>query len=229
MFKYRPEPRFRAPRIWSNSELSKISPFVGGSVVNVSGWRDADKEGGTYRERFFSHADEYWITNWKADARGFQGDLPNELFLDLENALPEELVGKFDVVFNHTTLEHVFDVFKAFENMCAMSKDIVIVVVPFLQEQHGEYGDYWRFTPWGVKRLFVRNGVVPAYINFNDGKSDSIYVVGVGAKAPSSVEKLRALEDNKVDAVEQMLVGCNLLGKESAYRKLKRVVLGRIY
>jgi hypothetical protein len=57
---------------------------LAGNIVNVSGWRDEDKEGGTYRERHFTRATDYWITNWKAEARGLHGDLPNEQFLDLE-------------------------------------------------------------------------------------------------------------------------------------------------
>jgi len=42
------EPRFRAPRLWSNAELKKILTVIDkyDSVVNVSGWKDIDKEGG---------------------------------------------------------------------------------------------------------------------------------------------------------------------------------------
>ena len=40
-----------------------------------------------------------------------------------------------------------------------MSKDIVIVVVPFLQEQHAEYGDYWRFTPLTLKSFEQTQGI----------------------------------------------------------------------
>jgi len=46
------EPRFRAPRLWSNAELKKILTVIDkyDSVVNVSGWKDIDKEGGELSE-----------------------------------------------------------------------------------------------------------------------------------------------------------------------------------
>lgn len=217
------DPRFRKPRIWSNLEIRKIASRLNGEVVNVSGWRDEDKQGGTYREHYFSNASKYSITNWKSEARGFQGDLSNEIFLDLETDVPNELIGRFDVVFNHTTLEHVFDVFKAFKALCGMSKDVVIVVVPFIQEQHGEYGDYWRFTPWVVKRLFELNGMIPAYINFNDSDSTSIYVVGVGAKSKQSFELLRSIEGNKIDKAESIGLGSRLIYSANPILRLVRI------
>jgi hypothetical protein len=147
--------KFRVPRIWSNRELEKFAHLFSGKGVNVSGWKDVDKEGKKYRD-YFSNISEYWITNYKSEARGFQGNQENEIFLDLEEDLDESMYCKFDVVFNHTVLEHIFDVNKAFENLCKLSNDIVIVVVPFLQEQHAEYGDYWRFTPLAVEKLFQK-------------------------------------------------------------------------
>lgn len=203
------ETRFREPRKWSNRELKKISsrlPFVN-SVVNVSAWKDQDKEGKTYQEGYFASASDYWITNWKPEAFGYQGGLEKEIYLDLENNLPAELRAKFDIVFNHTTLEHVFDVQKAFSNLCEMAKDSVVIVVPFLQEQHGSYGDYWRFTPWCIKRLFEQNGLALAYINVNDGPVDSIYVFAVGVKEQETYKLIYDTPGNCADHVEKMLVG----------------------
>lgn len=142
---------FRLPRIWSNRELRKFSHLFTGDVVNVSGWKDEDKEGERYKN-YFQNASSYSLTNYVAEARGFQG-YEDEIFLDLSKPIPAELHGKFDVVFNHTVLEHVFEVNQAFENLCNMTRDILIVVVPFLQEMHGEYGDYWRFTPQAMKNV----------------------------------------------------------------------------
>jgi hypothetical protein len=191
------EPRFRAARLWSNRVLAAIAPHLGGAVVNVSGWRDEDKEGRHYRD-YFTRATEYWITNWKSEARGYQGDRENELFLDLEQPLPDELRRRFDVVFNHTTLEHVFDIFTAFHNLCELSRDCVIVVVPFLQEEHGDYGDYWRFTPQALRRLFQREALDLAYLAANDQAVDAIYIVAVGARSPSTREMLRQLPGNAI-------------------------------
>ncbi|PVV17363.1 MAG: hypothetical protein B6D74_18335, partial [gamma proteobacterium symbiont of Ctena orbiculata] len=79
----------RLPRLWSNRELSKYANLFKGSVVNVSGWMDIDKEGRHYRD-YFINASEYQITNYKEEARGFQG-MENEIFLDLESELPEAM------------------------------------------------------------------------------------------------------------------------------------------
>jgi len=179
--------KFRKPRVWSNQELRKVAPLFGGSIVNVSGWKDMDKEGKRYKD-YFVNASDYWVTNFKSEARGYQGDLDNELFLDLEQDLDSSLVGRFDVVFNHTVIEHVFNVFKAFENLCLMTRDILIVVVPFLQEQHAEYGDFWRFTPLVIERLCSINKLEVVYINYNNKSSESIYVFVVASNGCSGAQ-----------------------------------------
>ncbi len=86
-----------------------------------------------YRD-YFPKATTYTVTNFGGE-RGLQRQ-EGEIFLDLEKALPDSLRGKFDVVFNHTTLEHVFDCQLAFKNLSEMSRDILITVVPFCQNQH---------------------------------------------------------------------------------------------
>lgn len=200
------EPRFRAARIWSNRVLAQIAPSLHGAIVNVSAWRDEDKEGKRYRD-YFVGADEYWLTNWRSDARGFQGNLANEIFLDLEQPLPETLVGRFDVVFNHTTLEHVFDIFTAFHNLCCLSRDVVILVVPFLQEQHGEYGDYWRFTPFALEKLFARENRRLDFIAWNDGSVDAIYLVAGSALSPATTALLRQSPLNQLGSIRQAQLG----------------------
>lgn len=216
--------RFRNSRFWSNRELKKIAPRLTGKVLNVSAWRDGDKEGSTYREEYFTRASSYGITNWKAGANGFQGDLPGEIFLDLEKELPAEIVGEYDVVFNHTTLEHVFEVFTAFDNLCRLSRDVVIVVVPFMQEQHATYGDYWRFTPWTVRRLFQKSGLEAAYLNFNDGPEDAIYIFAAGAREPETARWLREVEGNRIDQVEQSYLGVQLMDRRPLLYKVLRTL-----
>lgn len=174
--------RFRIPRIWSNQELKKIAHLFNGDIINVSAWQDKDKEGSYYKD-YFSNAWSYSMSNYKTDARGYQG-MENEIFLDLTADLKEELRGRYDVVFNHTTLEHIFEVDKAFSNLCAMTRDIVITVVPFMQEQHGDYGDYWRFTPLCLKKMFLKNGMEMIYCTFNTEPNTSVYVLAIGAKNP---------------------------------------------
>jgi hypothetical protein len=176
------DPVHRVPRLWSNAELARIGALFTGSVVNVSAWRDDDKAGRRYRD-YFPHANKYSITNYRADMRGYQG-WDGEIFLNLEEALPPNLFGAFDVTFNHTTLEHVFEFRRAFANLCDMSRDAAIVVVPWVQPYHSTYGDYWRFSPLAVARLFKENGLAPARITWNTDRGASIYVFAVGVRHP---------------------------------------------
>ena len=51
-FKYR---ILHLTRIWSNQELRKFSHLFRGKVINVSGWKDCDKEGHIYRDYFSNY------------------------------------------------------------------------------------------------------------------------------------------------------------------------------
>lgn len=188
MFNRNQEPKFRIPRIFSNNELKKFSHLFVGKVVNVSGWTDEDKQGSFYKD-YFANRTEYWITNFKADQKGLRGQ-SNEIFLDLEAELDHELIGRFDVAFNHTVLEHVYDFQKAFKNISLISRDVVIVVVPYIQQLHGSgYSDYWRFTPLAMKRMYTNNGLKLRYCSANGWDKASIYLVCIGYR------------DNKWDAL----------------------------
>ncbi|MFP4348314.1 MAG: hypothetical protein ACOC23_02510 [Thermodesulfobacteriota bacterium] len=202
----------RLPRVWTNRELKKFAHFFHGEIANVSGWKDIDKEGKRYRD-YFINASAYTITNYKTDKRGFQG-FKNEVFLDLEKTLPESLYQKFDVVFNHTTLEHIYNIKKAFQNLCNLSKDIVIIVVPFLQQYHSDYGDYWRFTPLAIQRMFRDNDFELLYQSFNSNKKTSVYIFTIASRNP---EKWKdkfdwsfTCRDPKGKGVEPF-IGCNAI------------------
>lgn len=86
------------------------------------------------------------------------------------------------MVFNHTTLEHVYNVNTAFASLCKMSKDVVIIIVPFVQQFHGalDYNDYWRFTPEAVQRMYADNGIEMRYCSANGGDHASIYLFTIG-------------------------------------------------
>ncbi|PUB79087.1 MAG: hypothetical protein DBO99_05360 [gamma proteobacterium symbiont of Ctena orbiculata] len=203
----------RLPRLWSNSELSKYANLFTGSVVNVSGWKDIDKEGHRYRD-YFTNASEYLITNYKEEARGFQG-MENEIFLDLESELPEAMKARFDVVFNHTTLEHIYDIHTAFSNLCGMSKDIVILILPFTQQYHSDYGDYWRLTPLAIKRLFEDNDMALVYQSFNNDKAASVYTFSIASKQSDkwrhNFDWSFSCQDPSADSHEPY-IGCNAIG-----------------
>ena len=203
MFK---DKKFRIPRIWSNKILAEISPLFDGDIINDSGWKDQDKQGNLYKD-YFPNATSYSISNFFSEARGFQGDMENEFYLDLEKPLDKSLKQKYDVVFNHTVLEHVYEVQKAFQNLCSMSKDIVIVVVPFLQEQHAEYGDYWRFTPLTLKKLFEQNSKELIYINYNDVPKQSIYILAIGSSRKNKWESIINKKNNQLH--NQKHIGIN--------------------
>lgn len=217
--------KFRLARVWSNQELARIAPAFGGAVVNVSAWQDSDKVSRRYRD-YFGNADSYTVTNY-AGHHGHQGGA-DERELDLTAALPEELRGRFDTVFNHTTLEHIFDVGTAFSNLCAMSRDAVIVVVPFAQIQHesASFGDYWRFTPTCLRELFARNGFEVVYEAANSPRNAAIYLLFVGVREASAWA-------GRLPAHQPIEVAGHLIGDRplhARYRQLRRVagrLLGR--
>jgi len=173
----------QAARYWSNDELHRFSNTVRGDVVNVSGWKDEDKQGGYYRN-YFPLARSYTVTNYCGKS-GFQG-APGELLLDLSRPLPQGLNARFDAVFCHTVLEHVFDVWTAFSNLSLLTRDLLIVVVPFCQIQHelASFGDYWRFTPTCLRELYARNGLTVIYESSNDDFGSGSYILFCGSRIP---------------------------------------------
>jgi len=214
----------RLPRRWSNQELRRFASLFHGEIVNVSAWKDVDKEGRHYRD-YFSNATSYTITNYKAEFRGLQG-AEGEIYLDLEQDLPAELVARWDVVFNHTTLEHVYDFRSAFDNLCRMTRDVLIVVVPFLQPYHSDYGDYWRFSPLAIKRMLEERGVRPLYVSFNGHLASAVYVFAIGSRQPERWAARIAAPFGVVEptgAGKEPFIGCNALpGFGGALRYLLR-------
>ena len=104
------------------------------------------------------------------------------------------------MVFNHTTLEHIFDVFTAFKNLCDLSKDVVIIVVPFAQEQHEakDFYDYWRFTPTCIRELFKRNGFSIIYQASNNDFNAGTYLFAIASRNPGKwVSKFPILQNER--------------------------------
>jgi hypothetical protein len=176
--------KHRVARTWSNRELAKFAHLFTGKVVNVSGWQDNDKEGRSYRS-YFKNAQSYDISNYEKDTQGGLQGYDNEFFLDLTKPLSFELAGKYEVVFNHTSLEHIYDFKTAFYNLCTLSSDLVIIVVPFLQPMHTSYGDYWRFSPMAMKQMFEDNKYTLLYSSFNNEPHSSVYLFAIGSKQPT--------------------------------------------
>jgi hypothetical protein len=180
MFRKKIDRKFRIPRIWSNKELKKFAHLFKGNIVNVSGRNDEDKESSIYK-LYFPNASNYFITNYEEQKESIT---KKSIYLDLESkTINKKLIGKFDVVFCHTVLEHTFDIFTSFKNLCLLSKDLIIIVVPYMQQIHGTgYYDYWRFTPYTIKRLFELNRFELLYCSSNGSDCSSIYLFCIGTK-----------------------------------------------
>lgn len=210
--------KFRKARIWSNQELKLLSSLFTGDIANISAGDDIDKEGSTYREYFFN-AKSYTITNFSgAEYRGFK-NRPNEIELDLTGNIPKKLQGKFDAVFNHTTLEHIFDVNKAFYNLCELTSDIVILVVPFCQVQHENdgYFDYWRFTPTALRKMFYDQGLSVIYESANNEFNTSVYLFFIASKHPKNWR-------NKMPAYKPLEKVGDWVGSEVALKKIYQII-----
>ncbi|MES2236938.1 MAG: hypothetical protein V4500_04175 [Pseudomonadota bacterium] len=187
------------PRNWSNAELRKFAPLFDGAVINVSGWRDEDKTGGHYRD-YFTAATSYNISNYRGES-GITG-ADGEVFIDLEADLPQELAAQYQVAFNHTVLEHVFDIRKAIANICALSHDTVILVTPFLQQVHyieNSFGDWWRPTPMCIERLLEEQGFQVIHQSSNDNPWYIVYVVTVACRNPEKYRRRQAFSKTAKD------------------------------
>ncbi len=211
--------QFRITRLWSNREMRKLAPIFTGDIVNVSAWDDRDKEGGHYKD-YFSGTSSYYYTNYKGVC-GYQ-QRENEYFVDLTGELPEELYRRFDVVFNHTTLEHIYDIKKAFKNLCDMTKDIVIVIVPFSQVQHEteSYKDYWRFTPSCMRELFKENGLDVIYEAESKHRNAAIYLLFVASRNPERWKE-------RMPKFEPITEAGKSIGFRWSFKKIRRRILGR--
>ncbi len=202
------------PRVWSNSELKKFAHMYQGSVINVSGWKDMDKQGGRYQD-YFVNAKDYHVSNIDG-CRGKNG-LPNEIHIDLQSEVDDQLAGRYEVVFNHTTLEHVSDVRLAIKNLCKLTSDTVILVVPFIQVEHWSYGsylDYFRFTEFALRELFDEQGFEVMYIDGNHNPVYPVYYFVVASRSPDKWQN-RFPQTGK-----EVASGVVLTKNESSHRSL---------
>jgi hypothetical protein len=192
--------RFLNARKYSNLLLRQYAPLFSGSVINVSGWNDTDREGGNYRD-YFPNKKEYTVSNFSTAERGvgsMKGSGVREIVLDLNAPLPEQYKRSFDVVFNHTTLEHIENAEIAFRNLAEMSRDALILVVPAMQNFHivKSYGDYWRMTPLAIGKFMLRYGFEPLVLVSNEQPFTPIYAFAIGVRDPKKyrgkIDPLRA-------------------------------------
>lgn len=77
----------------------------------------------------------------------------------------EESHNECDVIIADQILEHVFEPWKAFENIGNHAKKAAIITLPFLIGLHPCPGDYWRITPQSIyqmaqyhfKRIYIKS------------------------------------------------------------------------
>ncbi len=170
-------------RTFSNFCLKRILTFLDvNSVLNVSGWDDGDKEGGRYSDYFSQKVKKYEVSHFENDYLRSDTDL-SKMVINLEDE-NYQAGEKFELVFSHTVLEHIFDQQNAFKIMCSLSEKYVVGVVPMINVLHWEktYEDYWRFTPHGIRKLFENNGFKLVHLEIGPTLSISQYIVFVGAK-----------------------------------------------
>ncbi len=205
-------------RVFSNVMIKKYGQYFSGDIINVSGWDDRDSRGKTYKE-YFPNVKSYTISNASTATKGLGTAGNTEIEIDLNKPVQDNLKKKFDVVFNHTTLEHVLNFEQAFKNLCDMSRDAVVFVVPSLQQIHFSkgYGDYWRPTPLAIARLFYRNGFTPLVVTTNEQAFGAIYTFAVAVRDPKKYA-------GKIQPVAQFDMGGELYGSGLKYEDIPELL-----
>ncbi len=178
-----------SPRAWSNSELKKICEKLplDKKVINISGWEDKDKESGFYKD-YFTSPQVYEISNYTGDIKRGANDSPC-IELDLTKPLPDTYKNKYDIGFHHTVLEHLEDPVFAFNQMAAITDDLLISVVPWKQKLHfepGQFGDYYRFSPLIMRKYYEDNGFTVLYESYTPRPALDVYLFYVGSKKPEN-------------------------------------------
>jgi len=140
MFIYQPD------RILLQAQIKKFARYVGGRVLDVG-------SGGQNRYKHLFKYDQYicmdYIAGKEVDVVGSADSMP---FGDAE----------FDSVVSTQVFEHLQFPEKAAQEIFRVLKDggHALITVPQWNELHEEPYDYWRYTKYGLKDLFERNGFV---------------------------------------------------------------------
>jgi hypothetical protein len=108
------------------------------------------------------------------------------VLLDLEKILPENLLNKYDVVFCHMVLEHIFHLQTALDNLAKLTKDVMVLIVPFSQGVHTtfSYGDYFRITPLYLNKYFSDLGFSVLSCEGNEQPFTNVYIVFIASRFP---------------------------------------------
>jgi len=180
-------------RQFSNRILKNYLPCFSGDIINVSGCEDADKNGDYYRN-YYKCWRRYVISNI-GGVHGTAINVPEAIeliYLDLEEPIKTNLFQKFDVVFTHTVLEHIYNFPQALQNLVDLSRDVIVIVIPFVQSVHytESYNDYVRLTPHYLKKYFENKGFTVLLSTANGQPFSDVYVVFIVTRYPDKHKKL---------------------------------------
>ncbi|MDQ6909536.1 MAG: class I SAM-dependent methyltransferase [Actinomycetota bacterium] len=86
---------------------------------------------------------------------------------DLCRKVQDPPYGPFDLVICEQVLEHVPDPVRAASNLRELCRPggKLVVSTPFLVKVHGSPGDYWRFTPDGLRVLLEGAGLQVEWVH----------------------------------------------------------------
>lgn len=177
-------------RAWSNDELRRLGPWFrdGCEVINVGGWLDRDKDGGRYAD-YFPRARVYHVANYERDQA--KGAVASDLFLDVSQPLPDALAGRYDVALSHTVLEHLPDPAFSFRQIARLTRDLIVTVVPWKQKLHfspGNFGDYFRMSPFVMRRWHEEAGFTILWESFTPPPSLDTYLLYLASRRPEAYE-----------------------------------------
>lgn len=175
-------------RSWSNNRLKDIGKSLPlfENALNVSGNLDLDKEGDTYKNYF--KALKYNISSYPKDKTFSNPEKLIEIDLDEDACqVTSKHFEKYDLVFNHTVLEHIKNPFNAFANLenLLAPNGILICVVPFIYKfhfSHGNFGDYWRFTPHAIDLLHKNSNLFINLLEVGPLMGYEKYLISVATK-----------------------------------------------
>lgn len=211
-------------RLWSNDILKENIPKLQRyqSVINVSGWKDSDKEGGYYKNYFIKEVD-YYVSNYPDDKEKGVSNV-DDIQIDLAKLLPSELENKFDVAFNHTVLEHVINPEFAFDQISKLTKDVLITVIPWKQALHfnpGQFGDYYRISPFTMRRFYEKNNFTLLLEEYSPNYAPDTYLLYIGSKKPENhLFKHEIIDINKLNGV---------VGGSSLYFSIKGLIFRMLF
>ena len=131
-----------------------IVPLKCRSVINVGSMPNSGDKEGCYYKEYFKKA-EYFTLDYNREIVA-----NNHIHCDLHDL--SSVGRKFELIMIMNVLEHVEDPFKVVAELKRIlePKGYICVCVPYFYPKHsdeqGRFGDYWRFTDEGLRKLFSR-------------------------------------------------------------------------